>query len=237
MKKADFHKWIIYEDADYLAVNKPSFISTLADRNDETHLLAIAKSHYSDAQVCHRLDKETSGVLVLSKHNEAYRHLAMQFEHRQVDKLYHAVVDGLHAFQNETIELAIKKLSDGTVIIARDGKEASTSFTTLQAYKKHTLVACRPITGRMHQIRIHLSSLMAPITGDQIYGGKPAFLSDIKRKFNLKKNEEEQPLIKRVALHAFELEFAGLRGKKVCVNAPYSKDFQALIRQLSANLR
>jgi 23S rRNA pseudouridine955/2504/2580 synthase len=89
----------------------------------------------------------------------------------------------------------------------------------------------------MHQIRIHLAFLKAPITGDEVYGGKLFYVSSIKRKFNLKKMSEEQPLMKRMALHAFSLEFALLDGEKKLAEAPYPKDFQALIRQLSENLR
>ena len=89
----------------------------------------------------------------------------------------------------------------------------------------------------MHQIRIHLSFLKAPIAGDEVYGGKLFYVSSIKRKFNLKKMSEEQPLMKRMALHAFSLEFALLDGEKKTVEAPYPKDFQALMRQLSENLR
>jgi 23S rRNA pseudouridine955/2504/2580 synthase len=87
----------------------------------------------------------------------------------------------------------------------------------------------------MHQIRVHLAFLKAPITGDEQYGGKPFFLSSVKRDFNLKKTTEEQPLIKRMALHAFALEFTALSGEKVRVEAPYPKDIQALVRQLELN--
>ena len=94
---------------------------------------------------------------------------------------------------------------------------------------------CRPITGRMHQIRIHLATLNASITGDEQYGGKPLFLSSIKKGFNLKKFTEEQPLMKRMALHAFSLDFQDLKGNTRHIQAPYPKDMQAMMRQLSGN--
>jgi 23S rRNA pseudouridine955/2504/2580 synthase len=146
-------------------------------------------------------------------------------------------VDGIHSFSDELVDAAIEKQNDGTVRLSRSGKSAQTYFTTLKTYKNHSLIECRPVTGRMHQIRIHLAFLKAPITGDEVYGGKLFYVSSIKRKFNLKKMSEEQPLMKRMALHAFSLEFALLDGEKKLTEAPYPKDFQALIRQLSENLR
>jgi len=232
-----FKDLILSEDQDYLLINKPPFVSTLEDRNDPQNILALAKEYVAEAQVCHRLDKDTSGVLAIAKNPEAYRHLNMQFEDREVLKLYHAVVDGIHQFNNEVVDAPILKLNDGTVKISREGKRAKTSFITLQIYKSHTLVQCSPVTGRMHQIRIHLHSLNAPITGDQTYGGKPFFVSSIKRKFKLEKFTEELPLIKRMALHAFSLEFTNLKGERIVVRAPYPKDFSALLKQLSQNVR
>ena len=90
---------------------------------------------------------------------------------------------------------------------------------------------------RTHQIRIYLSGLQAPITGDETYGGKPFFVSSVKRGFKLEKNTDEQPLIKRMALHAFSLEFLDLKGATILVNGPYPRDFRALLKQLSQNLR
>lgn len=220
-----------------MLINKPSYISTLDDRIDNQNILTLAKEVVADAQVCHRLDKDTSGVLAIAKNPEAYRHLSMQFENREVNKVYHAIVDGIHQFENKLVDAGILKLNDGTVKISREGKEAQTYFTTLQTFKNHTLVECRPITGRMHQIRIHLRLIKTPITGDEVYGGKPFFVSSVKRGFNLKKETDEQPLVKRMALHAFSLEFALLNGEKTKIEAPYPKDFQALVRQMAENRR
>lgn len=235
--KFDFEQSILFQNEDYVLINKPPFISTLEDRNDPNNILEIVRQHLDDPQVCHRLDKDTSGVLAIAKNPKAYRHLSLQFENRQVNKVYHAVADGLHQFQNKLVDASILKLNDGTVKIAREGKSAQTYFTTLATYKNHTLVECRPVTGRMHQIRIHLRLLKAPITGDEMYGGQPFFVSSVKRVFNLKREAEEHPLIRRMALHAFSLEFALLDGKTVKIEAPYPKDFKALVRQLAENKR
>jgi RluA family pseudouridine synthase len=227
---------ILYEDEDYFFVNKPPFISTLEDRSEPVNILLLAREYCATAQVCHRIDKDTSGVLAIAKNPEAYRHMSLQFEHREVSKLYHAVVDGIHNFEDTLVDAPILKLDDGVVRISRqEGKSAQTHFTSLRTYRYHTLMECRPITGRMHQIRIHLSTLEAPITGDETYGGKPFYLSSVKRGFNLKKQTEEQPLMKRMALHAQGLRFNDLKLIPRFVEAPYPKDFAALVKQLENN--
>ena len=234
--KFTFRELIIWEDDNFVAINKPPFIATLEDRIDTTNVLALARGYEPRAQACHRLDKDTSGVILFARNPEAYRHMSIQFEKREVEKIYHAVVDGIHNFKNELVDAPIAKSDDGIVKISkRDGKPAQTYFSTLQVYRLHTLLECRPITGRMHQIRIHLATLNASITGDEQYGGKPFFLSSVKRGFNLKKNSDEQPLMKRMALHARSLTFKSLEEARVSVEASYPKDFQALIRQLELN--
>jgi 23S rRNA pseudouridine955/2504/2580 synthase len=233
----DFEDSILFQNADYVLINKPPFISTLEDRNESLNILGVARNFIHDAQVCHRLDKDTSGVLAIATNPEAYRHLAMQLEAREVSKVYHAIAEGVHNFKEQLVDAAILKQNDGTVKLARAGKSAQTWFSTLQVMGAYTLVECRPVTGRMHQIRIHLARLGASIAGDDLYGGKPVFLSKIKRGYNLKKFTDEEPLTRRMALHAFSLEFSGLDGKKIKVEAPYPKDFRVLLKQLQDNSR
>lgn len=233
--KLNFTDLILWEDEDFFALNKPPFISTLQDRADETNLLDLAKKYHEDAQACHRLDKDTSGVIVFAKNPEAYRKLAMQFEARKVQKVYHALVDGIHNFTEELVDAPILKQDDGISKISKAGKPAQTWFTSLKSYSHHTLVECRPITGRQHQIRIHLSVLKASISGDELYGGKLFYLSSVKRGFNLKKHTEEEPFMKRMALHAKSLEFTNLKHESIIIDAPYPKDFQAMVRQLELN--
>lgn len=231
-----FEDLILFEDDDFILVNKPPFLSTLEDRNENINLLRLARRYAADAQVCHRLDKDTSGVLAIAKNPAAYRHLSMQFENRQVVKLYHALVDGIHHFDNIKVDQPILKQPDGLAKISkREGRPAVTFFTSIRIFHSHTLVACKPVTGRMHQIRLHISYLGAPITGDALYGGKPFFLSHLKRKFNLKKETEEEPLIKRMALHAASLEFKDLADATKTVEAPYPKDMKVLMKQLQKN--
>ncbi|MEO1052860.1 MAG: RluA family pseudouridine synthase [Bacteroidota bacterium] len=227
--------FIIFEDDNYIVINKPPNIATLEDREQSYNILSLAVTYHPDAQVCHRLDKETSGALAIAKHPEAYKSLAVQFEKRQVKKHYHAVVEGVHDFQERVVDLNILKLSGGIVKLDREGKDAKTVFDTIQAFKGYTLINCQPITGRMHQIRIHLTNLNAPIVGDEVYGGSPFYLSKIKPKYKLKKWTEELPLIQRFALHAKQLRFENLDGTEIVADAEYPKDFRVLVKQLEKN--
>ena len=236
MKKVNFKDLILFSSEDYLVVNKPAALSSLEDRADSENLLSMAKEFDPDAQVCHRLDKETSGALIIARSPEAYRHASLQFQNRQVTKVYHAVCEGVHAFKEVDLDGSIRKLGNGKVCIDhRQGKESLTHVSTIKAYRHYTLVECRPETGRMHQIRIHLSAAGAPIAGDEGYGGSPFYLSKIKRKYHLSKGEEERPLINRLALHAASITFQGLNDESIAVEAPYPKDFAVLLRQLEKN--
>lgn len=220
-----------------MVVNKPPFMASLEDRNDPVNLQKLAKGYDENLSACHRLDKETSGCILLAKNKEAYRHASLQFEHRTIKKIYHAFVHGIHEFRGEVIDLPIYALNKGTTKIDYSvGKPAKTTVNTIELYKFHSLVECIPETGRMHQIRIHLSQSKAPLINDVMYNGEPLFLSQIKRKFKLKRDTEELPLIKRFALHAHRLVFNNFEGE-VSVEAPYPKDIAVLRKQLLANKR
>jgi 23S rRNA pseudouridine955/2504/2580 synthase len=171
--------------------------------------------------------------LIFAKNADVYRHISMQFEHREVKKIYHAIVDGQHRFEEVYVELPIAIGSKGIVKIDRAlGKRAETYFNTLQLFKHYTLMECRPLTGRMHQIRIHLATQRASIAGDDTYGGKPIFLSKIKRGYKLSKDQEELPLMKRFALHAKAVSFKLLNGEEITIEAEYPKDFDAALKLL-----
>src|ERR1700743_1361859 len=234
MKFPKFADLILFEDDDIVVVNKPPFISSLDEREGgEINMLRLAKAYTEDAQICHRLDKETSGALIIAKNPEAYRFISIQFEKRQVKKIYHAVIEGTHVFEDLQIDLPILNSGKGNVTISRqEGKRAETHFQSIKYFKHYTLVECRPVTGRMHQIRIHLATQRASIAGDEMYKGKPVFLSEIKRKYNLGKDQEEQPVMKRFALHAYEVSFKLVDGKDITIHAPYPKDFETLLKLL-----
>jgi 23S rRNA pseudouridine955/2504/2580 synthase len=235
-KNLTFTELVIFENENYVAINKPAFISSLDERTEDktASIIRMAKESYGDIQLCHRLDKETSGVLILAKNPEAYRHMAIQFEQREVIKTYHAVVNGQHQLDSISVFLpiAINKGSTQVRIDKRKGKIAETVFFTEKLYRHHTLVRCHPISGRMHQIRVHLMCLEASIVCDPTYNGEEIYLSKIKRNFNLKQTDDELPLIKRVALHAYQIQFKDLDGEVLQITAPYPKDFDVLVKQL-----
>ena len=214
-------------------------MSSLADRTYAgPHILQLARDYYPQAQAGHRLDKETSGAMALAKNPAAYTALCKQFEAQQVTKVYHAVLEGNHCFQARQVEMPIaithKHLAK---IDLYNGKQATTIFTTLQNFSGYTLVSCQPITGRMHQIRVHTTTLKAPIVGDSQYGGQVIYLSTLKRHYRLKRHTEERPLTPRVALHAHFLEFMSLKEQKIAIQAPYHKDFSTLVKQLTRYTR
>jgi 23S rRNA pseudouridine955/2504/2580 synthase len=233
MKPPKFKDLILFENDDYIVVNKPPFLATLDERiGVAPSLLRLAREYADDAQVGHRLDRDTSGALVLAKNPEAYRHISMQFENREVHKIYHAVTNGAPPLEQFVVERNIETTKSGKARLAYKGKPAETRFTTLETYTKHALVKCEPVTGRMHQIRLHLAYVQTPIVGDTLYGGEDFYLSSLKKKFNVKEGETEQPFIKRFALHAVELGFTGLDGEAIKVDAPYPKDFRVLVETL-----
>lgn len=235
MKYPHFKDLILFENNDYIVVNKPPFIASLDERGKpgELNMLRLARQYTADAQVCHRLDKETSGALVFAKNSDAYRSLSIQFEKRRVNKVYHAVVEGRFQFDNLFVDLPILNEGNKNVVIDRmQGKRAETYFNSIKYYRNYTLVECRPVTGRMHQIRIHLATQRAAIVADEMYRGKPVFLSNIKKGYRLSKDEEEQPIIKRFALHARQIVFKGLQDEEIKVEAPYPKDFATLLKLL-----
>lgn len=234
MKTPKFQDLILFENDNLIVVNKPPFLSSLDEREGgEINLLRLAKGYWADAQVCHRLDKETSGAVIIAKNPDAYRHVSMQFEKRKVKKIYHAVIEGTHVFEDLFIDLPILNIGKGNVTISRqEGKRSETHFKSLNFFKHYTLVECRPVTGRMHQIRIHLATQRASIAGDEMYKGKPVFLSGIKRGYRLGKDQEELPIMKRFALHAYEVTFKIDPENDMTFQAPYPKDFDTLLKLL-----
>jgi 23S rRNA pseudouridine955/2504/2580 synthase len=234
MKIPPFKDLIVYEDDGLIVINKPAFLSSLDERIDlkAPSVLGLAKKYWSDAQLCHRLDKETSGIMMIAKTPEMYRTISMKFEAREMEKRYHAVVGGVLSVQLKSIVLPLGITRNGVAKIdMKEGKPAETVISTLKNWEHYTLLECKPITGRLHQIRIHLAAQNFPIVCDTQYGGKIPKLSHMKRNFKAGKFEEEKGMMQRVALHAHSLKFT-LDEKEMLIEAPYPKDFEVLVKLL-----
>lgn len=226
----------IYEDDNIIAINKPPFIASLHERFDsESHsIIELCKSVDENYSLCHRLDRETSGVMLIAKNNDTYRHVAIQFEKREVTKIYHAVVSVSVNLQNLEVDLPLYTDSKRRVQISHKmGKPSLTIFNTIEQFKHFSLLACEPKTGRLHQIRVHAASQNLPLVCDELYGGKIPEMHQIKRKVKYGDGESSKPLMNRVALHAFSIEFDAPGIGKLKIEAPYPKDFEVLIKLLN----
>jgi RluA family pseudouridine synthase len=220
---------VLYSDEALLVINKPAGLPTLPDGYDPDapHVASILSPEYGAVWIVHRLDRETSGVLVLARSREGHRALNMQFDSHLANKLYHALVVGDPGWD----EL--------TVVDPGEGKPSVTHLRVLERFGKYTLVEARPETGRTHQIRAHLASTGHPIVADPLYGdGKALYLSEFKAGFKQEKEgAAERPLLARVGLHARSLEIAHpLTGEMLRFEAPYPKDFTAALNQLRKTL-
>lgn len=230
-KSGNFSDWILFENDDIVVVNKPPFVPSVPERGKYTapSVLELARSEYGDVTLCHRLDRETSGALIVAKTAEAYRHISIQFEKRKVKKIYHAIVEGRIQFDDFEVNLPINSDDLKHVHIDRKfGKQANTFFSTLELFRHFTLMQCSPVTGRLHQIRVHLASQNARIAGDELYGGKFWHLSEIKRKFK----GEDKPMMQRFALHARQISFALQDETNVTIDAEYANDFDVFLKLL-----
>jgi len=205
----------------------------------EPSLKDYLQEKYGKIFTVHRLDKDTSGLIVFAKDEEMHRYLSAAFEDRRVEKDYLGLVAGVPAPPAGRIDAPMKEhpVQKGTMITHRQGKTALTDYQVMQSFGRYALVSFRIHTGRTHQIRVHCKHIGHPIVCDPVYGdGKPLFLSDIKRNYKLSKLElEERPLLNRLALHASDLRFTGPTGESFHFTAPLHKDMRALIRQLEKN--
>ncbi len=231
---------IIYQDQDIAVLNKRSGILIAADRYDADapRLDLLAQEELGKLYAVHRIDKDTSGLIVYARTPEAQRDLSMQFEKRQVHKVYHALVYGHPLWQDLNVKLALQPDGDAhhrTVANKRFGKPSETDFHNFGACGPYSWIEARPLTGRTHQIRVHLAENGFSIVCDPLYGGnqKPVRLSEIKKRWN-GDEYEERPLLSRLALHAYQIEFTHPTTKEmVTYRAPYPKDMDATRKQLA----
>lgn len=230
---------LIYQDDAVLVLNKRSGLLTAADRYDQDALRldVLAKKEFGELFAVHRIDKDTSGLIIYARTAEAHRALSIAFEKREVYKTYHALVYGRPMWKSTTCNAPL--LPDGdirhrTVINMRDGKSSKTDFRVLGSCNLYSWVEACPVTGRTHQIRVHAAHLGFQIVCDPLYGGnqKVVRLSDIKRSWR-GDVYEERPLLERLALHAYNMQLDHpISGEKMSFTAPYARDMEAVRKQL-----
>lgn len=230
---------ILHEDADLIFIDKPAGLLAIPDRFDPTLPSVkgfLEKKTGEKIFVVHRIDRETSGCMVFAKNEAAHRHLSLQFQEHIAGKFYVGLVHGRLAEEGGTIDLPLVEhpTQAGKMAVAKKGKASRTDYRVVEQWPLHALVQFRIFTGRTHQIRVHMQSIGHPLLCDPLYGdGQPFLLSSIKRKFNLsKKEEEERPLLSRLALHSYRLVVESPAGEEISVEAPLPKDLNAVVQQL-----
>ena len=241
---------ILYQDENYVAVNKPPHLAAIPGRGEKTSVLEVLAEQLGlprsgevdpRLRVVHRIDKETSGVLLLAKDKAAQRHVSEQFQNNRVEKEYLALVAGRPATGEGEVDapLAPHPAREKLMIVSKHGRPARTGWKVEQRFKVYTLIRAFPRTGKTHQIRVHMKHAGMPLAVDALYNPKPPsrpvgiFLSSFKRDYRPTRGEDERPLIERLTLHAEKLRFVKPDGTPVEVVAPLPKDFRATITQLA----
>jgi RluA family pseudouridine synthase len=224
---------ILYQDEALLVINKPAGLSTLPDGYDPAlpHVKSLLEQQAGRLWIVHRLDKQTSGVLLLARSAFTHRSLNTQFEQHQVRKVYHALVNGSPGWEQKTVDLPLRPNGDRrhrSVVDLNAGKPAITHFNVLQQSGDLCLLEVIPETGRTHQIRAHLSSLGLSIIGDVLYGGagKPILSSGDMGGI--------QPI--GMGLHAWSLEISHpVSGQRQKFKAPYPAWWAELVAVMRAD--
>lgn len=229
---------VIAETEDYIALNKPSGLLSIPDREGkDISLKNLLNEKFGKIFTVHRIDRDTSGLILFAKTEDAHKHFSAQFEHRETRKIYNGLVIGTPSPAEGSVDAPISEhpAKKGLMVINRKGKEALTDYTTLDDFRSCAWMQFRIHTGRTHQIRIHMKNIGNPIVCDPVYGdGKPLLLSSLKSKFKLSKNElDERPIMNRLALHASQLELSDLSGNQVLLEAALPKDLRATLQQLA----
>lgn len=227
---------IIFENEDFIVINKPSGLLSIPDRMQSTvSLKELLQQRFEEIYTIHRLDKETSGLILFAKNKEAHQKFSQLFENREVEKYYLGIVLGVPQPYEQIIEAPITSHAKiaNKMQVHSSGKPAVTGYKVIESFSAYALVAFRLYTGKTHQIRLHMSHIGHPVVCDSLYGnGQPIYVSALKRNYRLSQKEEvEKPLLSRLALHSWKLKFT-YHAQWYEFEAPLFKDMKAVLQQL-----
>jgi 23S rRNA pseudouridine1911/1915/1917 synthase len=249
-READAALEILADTPDWVAVMKPAGLATIPGRAETDSVierlgrqLHLPSSGTADprVRVVHRLDKDTSGLLLFAKHTAAQRHLSHQFQNNTIEKQYLALVVGRPQTPEGEVDAPLDRHPKDPKrmgVVKHGGRPAKSLWKLEETFRGYSLLRVFPKTGKTHQIRVHLKHVGLPLAIDPLYN-KPRpgedgalMLSSFKRNFRPTPGEEERPLIARLTLHAHRLRFVGLMGESVELEAPIPKDLRATLNQL-----
>lgn len=228
---------IVFENDDFLVTDKDAGIPVIPERweREGGSLFDLLSQSFPGIATAHRIDKDTSGLVVWVKHKDAARHMTEVLERGAMTKEYLALVEG--RVRSDRFSCDLPLLVDGdrqhrTVVDQRHGKESRTDFVRDEVFGRYSVLIATLGTGRTHQIRAHLASMGTPLCGDALYGGKSLRLSAFKRDWSGDEGEE-RPFLGRPGLHARRVVFPlmGNLAEQECM-APLPKDLATSIKQL-----
>jgi RluA family pseudouridine synthase len=244
---------ILFEDEHLLALDKPAGLLTASDfgeTGERPNLMKLLHAAIAEKKPwarernldylgnAHHPDSEASGIILLAKNKDVFIALANLFSSGKVAEKYLALVRG-EPLENRfevDAKIAPHPVTPGLMRIdSKDGKQSQTKFEVLENFPRHgyALLQCEPLIERTHQIRVHASHVGLKIVGDELYGGKPLWLSRLKKDYRLKPGREERSLIARVALHAEELILPHpVTNEKLTIKSEWPKDLKVAVKYL-----
>jgi RluA family pseudouridine synthase len=224
---ADLLPTLLYQDESLLCIHKPAGLLSIPDgyNPEAPHVIKLLAPEFGRLWIVHRLDRETSGVMILARSALAHRELNRQFEHHDIQKIYYALTAGQPDWETIYVDLPLRVNGDRkhrTVVSSLIGKPARTDFKILRRFRSACWIEARPHSGYTHQIRAHLTAIGCPILGDALYRN-----ANYQTGLALDAQLLAEPPIQRVALHAFSIAFGHpITFIPMSIEDPLPQDFQ-----------